>query len=156
MPAADRRAHLDLPPNPRDGVSFWSSDFRKVVEEITTLVKLRHWPVGEHVDLPRPAADERGAEVLALARGFGPAKRSTRWSSNAIPRTCTSMLSDTCCTTRALADQESNFARTEAGTRCASGVVQKPLPRSQRPLSTAKPLPTRARSMPRARSRRGR
>ena len=45
-------------------------------------------------------------------------------------------------TVRMPADQLSYFARTLAGTRLARGVVQKPWPRSQRPVSTAKPRPS--------------
>ena len=108
------------------------------------LVKLRHWRIGQRVDLPRPAADQAGADVLPFAaRCRRPAKRSTRSSSNASPRSWTSRLSPTGCTSRALADQRIELARARvAGTRCASGVVKKPLPRSQRPLTTAKPSPS--------------
>ena len=48
----------------------------------------------------------------------------------------------------ALADHESNLARTLAGTRCASGVVQKPWPRSHRPLTIAKPSPSSGATVP--------
>ena len=105
--------------------------------------KSRAWTYASASNCQRPRPTSRKLASCPLLSESAPLKRNVRSSSNASPRACNSTSSVNGATSRTPPDQLSYFARTLAGTRCALGVVQNPCPRSQRPLTMAKPCPRR-------------